>query len=193
MIDGKKFFIQKYDLKDVKDKYGHDIAFMIFLTKGEALDPLHPKYISVLFGDKGGVCDSAQTDENYERCGLTTSLMTSCFQDADITRNGGVDANDEEQFKNNPEKQKEAINECEKIVTLNQNANPPAAGKAYTKAAINAGFKKVFTVTPGGINMRFWTVDDVEEEYLKNPIKFIQQYGQQWFFCKCKRTNCTIS
>lgn len=38
------------------------------------------------------------------------------------------------------------MNECEKIVTLNQSANPPAAGKAYTKAAINAGFKRFFVL-----------------------------------------------
>ena len=191
--NNKKFFIQKYDLKDVKDKYGHDFAFMVVLNKGQVFDPEQPKYKSILFGDKGGVCDNAQTDERYERCGLATDLMTLCFQDLDITKNGGVDPNEEEQFKNNPNKQKEAIDGCAKIVTLNQSANPPTAGKAYTRAAIKAGFKKVFTVTPGGINMTFWTVIEAEEEYLKNPIRFIQQYGQQWFFCKCKSSKCTIS
>ena len=193
LIKNKKFFIQKYDLKDVKEKYGHDYAFLVVLDKGQDFDPKQPKYKSILFGDKGGVCDNAQTDERYESCGFTTGLMTLCFQDPDITKNGGVDANDEEQFKNNPEIQIKAINECEKIVTLNQCANPPAAGKAYTKAAIKAGFKKVFTVTPGGTNMRFWPVTEVEEEFLKNPIRFIQQYGQQWFFCKCKSSKCIIS
>ena len=119
---------------------------VVALDKGQDFDPKQPKYKSILFGDKGGVCDNAQTDERYERCGLATDLMTLCFQDLDITKNGGVDPNEEEQFKNNPDKQKEAVDGCAKIVTLNQSANPPAAGKAYTRAAIKAGFKKVFTV-----------------------------------------------
>ena len=193
MVKNQKFFIQKYDLKDVKDTYAHDFAFKVVLDKGEDNDPKHPKYKSVLLGDKGGVCDNAQTDGKYERCGFTTNLMTVCFKDPDITRNGGLDANTEEQFQNNIDKQKEAIDECETLVTLNQNANPPAGGIAYTKAATKAGFQKVFTVIPGGANMKLWRVAEAEEAFLNNPIRFIQQYGQQWFFCKCKSSSCTIS
>ena len=189
LIKNKKFYIQKYDLKDVKDTYAHDFAFKVVLDKGEDSDPKHPKYKSLLLGDKGGICDN-----KYERCGLATNLMTVCFQDPDITRNGGLDANTEQQFENNVDKQKEAIDDCETIITLTQSSNPPGAGIAYTKAATKAGFKKVFTVTPGSTNMKLWMVAEVEKEYLKNPIGFIQQYGQQWFFCKCKKSSkCTIS
>ena len=180
-------------LKDVKGKFCHDFAFRVVFEKGEDVDPKNPRYKSLLYGDKGGECDNAQTDERYQRCGFTTQLMAICFQDIDIIRNGGVDASTEEQFENNQDMQKEAIGGCETIVALHQGAKPPAAGVAYTKAAILAGYKKLFTVTPGGNNMVSWMVIDAEKEYLKNPIKFLQDHGQQWFFCKCKSSKCTIA
>ena len=169
------------------------VSIRVALPEGEDVDPKKPRYKSLLYGDKGGECDNAQTDESYQRCGFTTQLMTMCFQDLDITKNGGVDASTEDQFKNNQDMQKDAIGECQTIVTLHQGAKPPAAGIAYTKAAIQAGFKKMFTVIPGGNNMVSWTVMDAEKEYLKNPIQFLQFHGQQWFFCKCKRSKCSIA
>ena len=164
IIRSRKYFVQKYDLKDVKGTFAHDFAFRVVLDKSADDDMKNPRYKSVVYGDRGGECDSAQTDENFERCGFSTRLMTLCFQDPDITKNGGVDSELEEQFKNNPEQQKVAAARCQTLVTLNQSANPPAAGVAYTKAAIAANFKTVFTVTPGGNNMMFWTVVDAEKE-----------------------------
>ena len=183
VIQNKKYFVKKYDLKQVKARYAHDYAFVVFLSQGEDLDTKMPTYKSILFGDKGGECDSAQTDPNYQSCGLSTQLMIHCLRDKDITIDGGVNPDTEEQFKNNPDAQKLAKKQCMTIVSLNQGANPPRAGVAYTKAATKAGFEKVFTVTPGGNNMAFWSVAVVEKEYLNNPIQFIIEHGQQWFFC----------
>ena len=179
--------MRKYDVSKI-DGGAHDYHFKIFLKKDD------DNYLSLLKAGKGGQCESVATLEEFRRCGFATQLMLLCFQDRDITANGGVDISTDEQFEKNPVQKQQAIDECQTIVTLTMGGNI-AAGISYIKAAIQAKYQKMFTVTAGETNMGSMKTDDAVKEFKQlGSDKFVFKYGMNWFFCKCKNTGrCTIS
>ena len=146
--------------------------------------------LSKLRANIGGVCNSIVTDPGSYQCGLATALMEFCFTDPDIGT-----YNPEESFyfqKKIAEHYRDlAVLNCENMVYLMCIAIPPSSCSGYLTAAINTEHTMMFTY---GRNLRNWNAlkTTTAKIMLKgNSDTFIKDYGEIWFFCKCKSDRLT--
>ena len=99
-----------------KRLWGNDvekrITFKAGLEKGVQAFP-EPSRLEA----KPGECNYFRTQENFRNCGLATALFEECFQDKDVTKNGGVDPNVNEYFQDHPDERDAAKKRCAIIVS----------------------------------------------------------------------------
>ena len=162
--------------------------FQAILKKGSCCK--EDEVLSTLDAMEGGVCDSIATDAGSYRCGLATALMEFCFTDPDIGT-----YNPEESFyfqKKIAEHYRDlAVLNCGHMVYLICTAKPPSSCSGYLTAAINTGHTMMFTYGP---NLRKWSVLKTTPAKIMlkgNSDTFIEDYGDTWFFCKCKSDRLT--
>lgn len=184
--------------RDIREhEFGHvvKIDFTCSIKKdGEEL--------AYLTGATGGDCNEVETKERSRRCGLAKYLMRTCFRDSKIlgTENKGVDPLTDERWENDQMK-KDAAQNCETIIYLACAPTPPSittpyvACGSYMRGALEAEFNVLFAqlrLEFSGeilIEMGSFHLPDLELEFGKSKEsaeKFIENHGNQWFFCKCK-------
>ena len=141
-------------------------------------------------GDKGGACNSVDTSPGSYQCGLATTLMEFCFTDPDI---GTVDPKIKSNFQREgaEDYRNLAIENCDHIVYLMCAPTPPipkAACSAYLTAALNTGHTMMFTNSfrTGGSKWDALKTATSKIMVKSNADNFVTEYGDEWFFCKCK-------
>ena len=145
--------------------------------------------LSTLKAKEGGVCNDVRTENGSWHCGLATSLLEICFDDPDIGAfipDKSVDSEFglpiDKKYKNLME-----IN-CEHISYLECapfNSATYAACSGYLTAALNTFHSMMFTYHVD----KKWNVLRIADAKIKiknDPDKFISDFGDEWFFCKCK-------
>ena len=154
--------------------------------------------LSYLKADMGGVCNEVKTFPESYRCGLATALMEFCFTDPDIgTLNPATSGYF--QKSNADDSRMLAISNCDHIVYLMCSplqTIPYTACSAYLTAALNTDHTMMFTYNRANknSNKNNWDVLKVTTAKLmlkSNADDFIDDYGDEWFFCKCKSEKVT--
>ena len=173
-----QFWIAKYLLES--DAW--TISFKVVLAgrDGNSLSELKADH---------GACNKVETKEGSENCGLATALMTACFEDEDVTGDGGLEL--DIWFEADPRHRQQAKDNCEKVVLVECKPTPPTtkdACRAYLNAAIKAGYLMMFMAkeeTEAQI-MNVMKVTVARRDFRPDANAFIDLYGFSWRFCKCK-------
>ena len=147
--------------------------------------------LSTLKAKEGGVCNDVRTEEGSWHCGLASSLLEICFEDPDIgtfipskSADSDFGLPIEKKYQNLME-----IN-CEHITFLECvpfNSATYAACSGYLTAALNTLHSMMFTNDVH--DDKKWNVLKIAEAKIKiknDPDKLISDFGDEWFFCKCK-------
>ena len=156
-----------------------------------------PDAISELKGKPGGICDQVATrDEKNQGCGLAKYLMATCFQENTILGDDerGVDVRKDVNWDEQPEISHNAISYCKTITHLHckpyGDPTPPSrVCISYLRAGSLANFNILFSqkhVIPMGPLNAFKLGESLEAQFNNNADKFISDYGNTWYFCKCK-------
>ena len=112
--------------------------------------------------------------------------MFQCFLDSDIVRNGGVNPETNIDFINNPRMQQRA-RDCKVIVDVvcqPDGDTPPRVCLGYMKGALKAGYDQVFLGQGIGVLTEVLTLADAIRDFEPDPVGFIADYGEQWYFCQ---------
>ena len=143
-----------------------------------------------------GICDDLLTYGNSRRCGIGKTLMTTCLEDPEITKDGGLDP-DTYSIHGGPtsiwedkEFSKEAFGNCEAIVAITCRptaSTPKIVCKSYIEAAQIANYHMVFVEHDRNNQYDVLAIEDMQNEFTFHPEEFLRSVGKKWFFCKCKR------
>ena len=177
----------------------HNGCLFVAYMMQEGKPPGAQFYMSELTGQSGGICDYVETEPGYRQCGLAKYLMKACFEDEKMLgkENKGFDVRKE--YPGIPyywlkEKRAKQVYEYCKTITftscqVDEDDTTNYACIAYIRAAKLANFDILFSLKgfkATGIEMK-----DVEKMFTKeNADKFIKDYGEYWFFCKCLDKRC---
>ena len=180
--------IGEYNVNKVEGDVENELRFVACIYDKENTDCRGEDFMSELFSPRQGRCNLVLTDDDSERCGLATSLMTFCFTDEEV---GSVDLdNDLILTKENLGDWYEWVkNECNHIVFVQCNTlygTHPVACSAYLTAADNSRHRNMFTWSPNKDIMDALTVDDFKQEFKRNPRKCLDIHGSHWYFCHSK-------
>ena len=126
--------------------------------------------------------------QDLEGCGIATILTILRFKDEGIPP-GGYNIDKSIQWERNKPLREKAKTECTTIMYLTNAATEVVKSKCYLTAAIETGYKKLFSFkTATG------RPDDGYENELKSVIakfinerqaeKFVDNNGRFWYFCK---------
>jgi len=157
--------------------------FQAILKKGSCFKK--DKILSTLTASTGGVCNLVVTDPGSYKCGLATSLMEFCFTDPDI---GTYNLEESSYFQNKKAEHYRdlAISNCDHMVYVKCIAEPHSACSGYLTAAINTGHKMLFTYDKLPEKWSVLEIATAKTMLKSNSDTFIDDYGNMWFFCKCK-------
>ena len=75
------------------------------------------------------------------------------------------------------------------VECVTKDGTPYKACVAYLRGAIKANFPIIFVYDGGDEPMGIFNVEKLETKFgesKENADRFIQKYGDIWFFCKCK-------
>ena len=113
--------------------------------------------------------------------------MFQCFLDSDITRNGGIDPEDNIDFIGNPDMQQRARS-CKAIVYVlcaPRAPSPPRVCLGYMKGALKAGYDQIFLETgKSGRPMQVLALSDAIRKFEPSGEAFLAAYGAHWYFCR---------
>ena len=124
--------------------------------------------------------------------------MMLCLEDEDVTFKGGLpvaEYNKNEGVRYAVWDDTAFINVarayCKTIVAISCNPNKYRntlleVCKAYIEAARLKNYQMMF-VSKGPARYEVFQTKDGKAEFIKNPRKFIDSRGRDWFFCKCER------
>ena len=175
--DKKEFtvdrIVSKADLGDEDDRFDWDFRAVFDGIK-----------MSTLNANNGGKCDLVTTKKSYMGCGLATTLMEFCFEDEKV---GGYNVeNDRVMNRDSMKKWREMAKEnCKKVIFLKCTADPLSACSGYLTAAINTKHTMMFSYAPK-VGFHVMKVENSKTEFKKAPKKWTDEYGDIWYFCKCK-------
>ena len=172
------FFIKKQN----EDEDG--LYFVVIMEATQRVNPL--RAIGNLYSIKKGHCNDVAVLPKYRGCGLAKYLMQACFEE-DATENFAT---------NQIARRGREFNElCEKVKFLEcapTNPNNKIACSGYMSGAILAGFQIIGTTHKNSFNVYAFHIDHARrmmkgEVYGMNAQTFIDQYGEIWYFCKCRQ------
>ena len=139
-----------------------------------------------LLGATHGKCNLVSTEKASRRCGLATAMMFTCFLDEDVTRNGGINPNTNQAFKDHPDMQKIARDSCNIIVytqCMPDPTTPVDVCGGYLKGALKAAYYKIFLVNHLD-RMKVLQLEYALNKFKANPEGFIADDGRNWYLCK---------
>ena len=184
----EKYFIEKFAIKD-----GTSIIYYSFKA---VLNEGDQNKLSELKAEHGGICNNVKTEKGSENCGLATAIMVSCFEDKDITEIGDFDF--DKQFESHPQYQKEAEENCAKMVMVACRPDPSTtttieACIAYLNAAFKASYEMMFMIkdVTTSESMDVKKVTAARRDFKRDQKVFVEQHGVDWLFCKCKKEKIT--
>ena len=168
-------------------------SFVAYIVpEGEPVDT--PFYMSQLNAQAGGICDDVTTQPGYRKCGLAKYLMKACFEDDDILGSDRKGYDVRKEYPGIPnywikERRARRVYEYCKTVTFTSCQVDSAdtskyACIAYIRGAVLANFHILFSfksLAAKGIKL----VDAERMFTFGNADKFVEDYGEYWFFCKC--------
>ena len=173
-----------------------DWKFEAILKKGSCCK--RDELLSTLTAKIGGACNSIVTLPGSYKCGLATALMEFCFTDSDI---GTYNPKKSTYFQsiNAGDYRELAISNCDHMVYLQcspigRRPNKHAACSGYLTAASNTGHKMMFAYDKTPEKWNVLRINKAKIWLKENADTFIENYGERWFFCKCKSdriTQCT--
>ena len=152
------------------------------------------KELSTLKANVGGVCNDVATQPGSQGCGLSKYLMKACYEDDGILGVGGKGYDAEKDCKGiwpdeSSDVAEKANTYCEKMVYTKcapDESTPNRACVSYLRAAKSAKFDIVFVSNNDMSVFNLNVVTAKFESSVENADKFIEKYGADWFFCKCK-------
>ena len=171
--------------KTKSNKKGYNWDFEALLNKGtKGKDVI---LMSELNAEDEGYCNQVETYEGYKACGLATTLMEFCFSDEDV---GGMVLEDDSLFGPRANWRDLAKTNCKHMIGLDcapKKGTPYAACASYLTAAINKGHMMMFTYPNEEFELEVMHVGNTAKpKFKKDANKFIEEYGNKWYFCKCK-------
>ena len=123
--------------------------------------------------------------------------MLLCMEDEDVTRDGGLNPltyNELKEFDyalwEDEEFRVRSRQLCLSIIAI---TCEPAhritkyVCKAYIEAAKIAGYQMMFIDMNPDFSYKVLKTKNAESQFIKDPQNFLNSYGHEWFFCKCKR------
>ena len=162
------------------------------ITFKAVLEQVGDTWLSKLDADPGE-CRDVETQQGSGQCGLATALFQVCFQDEDVTKDGGLNPSKNPDFNAHPEEQQRATSRCAIIVfvaCIPDRKTPKKVCSAYLNAASKAGYGSIFTSIPiKEGKMDDMTLDDAIKDFGKTEDSandFIRIHGWYWYFCKEK-------
>ena len=173
-----KFYVKKESLSSNRYKFT------------ASMDLEEDDGMSTIVARTGGICDNVKTAEGYRRCGLAKYLVATCFQDESILEKGGrgVDIKENSHWNKEP-KRLDAYNYCKSVTYLQCKpyaGTPTRACVSYIRAGKLAEFEILFTKDDWNPMNAFLIDKQLEGKFVENAYKFIEDFGDYWYFCKCK-------
>lgn len=137
---------------------------------------------------KRGHCNDIQTHAGSRRCGIGKALLLTCLKDEDIVNDGGLNPLTDDAWED--EKLKSTTRDmCSAIVLIRcqpYHHTPEIACKMYMEAALESGYGIVFVEKDGDDKYKIFRVENAKPIFERNPESFLEENGENWFFCKCK-------
>ena len=133
-----------------------------------------------------GACDDLETNEDSRKCGIARALLIICLQDKEVTMDGGANLG----FK-------PAQEHCSAIVGItckpemydDYGNRIVSICKSYIDAAEKATYQMLIVENQDHTEYSVLKTKKALKEFKSDPDKFINERGDEWFFCKCKKGN----
>ena len=149
------------------------------------------KNLATLVSTEKGLVDYVQTTVGYRGCGLAKHLIEAFCKDDDAGtyRNGVI-----------PGKRNREISENCKTIKHLQCAPRRIQGKqnviacsSYIRGASDAGFEMLIVRHKIALSAEkdktyIFPISGARGRFRANPRGFIENYGDSWYFCKCKES-----
>ena len=136
-----------------------------------------------------GSCNDLQTYERSRRCGIGRAMMEMCLKDEEISENGGW--NPLQDYWIDDDLSRPARDLCKTIINVSckpYERTPAIACKMYMDVASTTGYQMIFIQSPDPLidrNHRY-KIEIAKEIFENNHETFLEEKGDDWFFCKCK-------
>ena len=129
-----------------------------------------------------------KVEEEIQGCGIGTILTILRFIDENI-QTGGYNIDKSSQWEHNQALRQKAKDECNTIMYLQNAAKVPAASKSYLNAAVETGYKKLFSFKDGNGKDGDGYENDLKSALAKftsntQAKMFLNENGAFWYFCK---------
>ena len=155
------------------------------------LDPSLPRPETPLayLEARRGSCNDLKTYAGSQRCGIGRAMMEMCLKDEEITNDGGY--NPLLNYWIEDELAKPARDLCKTIINVSckpYERTPPIACKMYMDVASTTGYHMIFVQSPDPSIDRYhrYKIEIAKEIFENNHETFLEEKGDDWFFCKCK-------
>ena len=182
IINTKQFYIDRYR----QASYGGPDSRFRWIA---ILNPSTPRSETPLayLNAERGACNDIYTHKGSKNCGIGRAMLLLCLNDDDIIGNGGYNPLDDPW---EDEDLGESARElCKAIVVLSCNpkeSTPPIVCKMYMDTARTAGYHLVFIEKDYDNKYKRLKIDSAKSIFENNPEDFLDEMGNQWYFCKCK-------